>query len=132
MSSPNTSSAKRAPGSIAKNTLFGVVASSAQILTRLVTVPVVIHHLGLDGYGIWSIIMVTAGYMRFGAAGIKSAFQKYVAEATGNGNFQTANALLSTGSISMLLLSIAGLIPVAIYSRTLAALAGVPPQFLKS
>jgi O-antigen/teichoic acid export membrane protein len=125
----NSPSNRRQAGSLGKNTLFGVIASGSQIVTRLVTVPVVIHYLGLDGYGIWSIIMVTAGYMRFGTAGIKSAFQKYVAEATETGGYKTANVLLSTGSISMLLLSIAGLIPAAFFSGKLATLFGVPDKF---
>ena len=117
---------------IGKSTLFGIVASGAQIATRLITVPVVIHHLGLGGYGIWSIIIVTAAYMRFGSAGIKSAFQKYVAEATGNGEFETANKLVSTGSISMLILSLVGLIPVAFLSQKIARASGVPPEFLSA
>jgi O-antigen/teichoic acid export membrane protein len=117
---------------IGKNTIFGIVASGVQIATRLISVPVVIHFLGLGGYGIWSIIMVTAAYMRFGTAGVKSAFQKYVAEATGNGDYQKANQLVSTGSISMLLLSLAALIPVALYSHRLAEASGVPREFLSS
>ena len=111
------SSDRHLAASIGRNTLFGVVSSAAQIGTRLVTVPIVIHHLGLGGYGIWSIIIVTAAYMRFGSAGIKSAFQKYVAEATGNGDFQTANKLVSTGSFTMLALSLTTLIPVALLSH---------------
>ncbi len=126
------SSDRHLAATIGKSTLFGIVASGAQIGTRLITVPVVIHHLGLGGYGIWSIIMVTAAYMRFGSAGIKSAFQKYVAEATGNGDFQTANKLLSTGSISMLLLSLAGLVPVALLAPRLARAGGVPAEFLSA
>jgi len=117
---------------IGKNTIFGVLASTVQVGTRFVMVPIVIYHLGLGGYGIWSIIMATAAYMRFGSAGLKSAFQKYVAEATGNGDFETASKLLSTGSISMLALSVAGLIPIAIYSQGLARASGVPPEFLTS
>jgi O-antigen/teichoic acid export membrane protein len=115
---------------IGRNTVFGIASSAVVIGTRFVMVPVVIYHLGLGGYGIWSVIMATAGYLRFGSAGIKSAFQKYVAEATGNGDFETANKLLSTGSISMLGLSLAVLIPVAILSRALATASGVPPNFL--
>jgi len=115
---------------IGKNTIFGVLASVVQVGTRFVMVPLVIYHLGLAGYGIWSVVMATAGYMRFGSAGLKSAFQKYVAEATGNGDFQTANKLLSTGSISMLALSLAGLLPLAVYSQRLAKASGVPPEFL--
>jgi O-antigen/teichoic acid export membrane protein len=115
---------------IGRNTVFGVIARFAQVATRLVTIPIVIAHLGLGGYGIWSIVMTTAAYMRFGSVGIKSAFQKYVAEATGNGDFEMANKLLSTGCAAMLVLSVAVLIPVAWFSTALATAAGVPPEFL--
>lgn len=117
---------------IGRNTLFGVVANFVQMATRLVTVPIVIHHLGLGGYGIWNIIMMTATYMRFGSVGIKTAFQKYVAEATGNGDYEKANRLLSTGCAAMLLISVAGLIPTALFSHQIAKWAGIPPQFLNS
>jgi O-antigen/teichoic acid export membrane protein len=117
---------------IGRSAIFGVISNVVQIATRLVTVPVVIHHLGLDGYGIWSIVMTTATYMRFGSVGAKAAFQKYVAEATGNGDYERANRLLSTGCAVLLVMSVVGLIPVALFSHRLAALAGVPPEFLAS
>src|ERR1039457_6471793 len=100
--------------SVGRSTVFGIVANVVQVLTRLVTVPIVIHHLGLGGYGIWNVVMMTATYMRFGSVGVKTAFQKYVAEATGNGDYEKANELLSTGTAIMLVLSVAGLIPVAL------------------
>lgn len=134
-----TSKAKNSPtsykslaASIGRNTVFGVLSSFSQVATRLVTVPIVIHHLGLGGYGIWNIIMVTAAYMRFGTVGVKNAFQKYVAEATGNKDYEKANKLLSTGFVVMLILSVAGLIPVAHYSNAIARAAGVPSNFLSS
>ncbi|MHB8652841.1 MAG: lipopolysaccharide biosynthesis protein [Terriglobia bacterium] len=117
---------------IGRNTIFGVGANFARIATRIITVPIVIKYLGLDGYGIWSIIMVTAAYMRFGSAGIKCAYQKYVAEATGSGDFEKANKLISTGSALMLALSVVGLTPVVIFSTYLARAAGVPSHFLAS
>lgn len=117
-------------GSIGKNTLFGIIASLFQVGTRLVTIPIVINHLGLAGYGIWSIVVTAAAYMRFGSTGIKSAFQKYVAEATGSGDFENANKLLSTGTAAMMVISVVGLIPIGIYSGWLAQISGVPPEFL--
>ena len=130
---PTTSpSDRRLATAIGKGTILGIVASGAQVGTRLITVPVVIHYLGLSGYGIWSIILVTAAYMRFGSAGIKSAFQKYVAEATGNGNYDQASRLVSTGSFSMLVLSVIGLIPVAFFSRKIALASGVPTEFVSA
>lgn len=128
--STRPSSERHLTQAIGKSTILGIAASATQVATRLLTVPIVIHHLGLGGYGIWSIIMTTVTYMRFGTAGIKSAFQKYVAEATGNGDFETASKLVSTGSILILVLSVAGLIPIAFFSSGLAKASGVPPEFL--
>lgn len=127
-----SSSDRHLAATIGRNTIFGVLSNAAQIGTRLITVPVVIHHLGLGGYGIWSIIMVTAAYMRFGSAGIKSAFQKYVAEATGNGDFESASKLVSTGSISLLAISGICLVPAAALSHQVAKASGVPKEFLSS
>jgi O-antigen/teichoic acid export membrane protein len=117
---------------VGKNALSGVLAKVAQVGTRLLTIPVVIAHLGLGGYGIWSIIMTIAAYMRFGTLGVKSAFQKYVAEATGTGDYDKANRLLTTGCVMMLVISIAGLIPIAIFSEQLVSLAAVPAEFASS
>jgi len=129
----NTSDAGRVSltATVGKNTVYGIIASLFQLGTRLVTVPIIIYHLGLGGYGIWSIIMTAAVYMRFGSVGIKGAFQKYVAEATGDGDYEKASRLLSTGTAAMTVLSFAGLIPVVIFSRRLASAAGVPPEFLR-
>jgi O-antigen/teichoic acid export membrane protein len=118
--------------SIGTNTIFGILGGGASIATRFITIPIVIAHLGLGGYGIWAIIMTAATYMRFGTVGVKSAFQKYVAEATGSGNYARASELLSTGCVAILSLSIAGLIPIACFSRALAHNAGVPEQFMKA
>ncbi len=118
--------------SMGRNTLFGVINNVAQVGTRLVTIPIVISHIGLDGYGIWSIIMTAGVYMRFGTIGIKAAFQKYVADATVTHDYETVSKLLSTGCALLFLLSILGLTPVCLYSHGIARLTGVPPQFVKS
>src|SRR5260370_37059727 len=94
--------------SVGRSTLFGILASIVQVATRFVLVPFAIAHLGLGGYGIWSIVLMLASYMQFGGVGIKSAFQKYVAEATGNGNYDRATKLLSTGSAALFVISLAG------------------------
>jgi O-antigen/teichoic acid export membrane protein len=55
-----------------------------------------------------------------------------VAQATGDGNYERANQLITTGSAAMLILSIVFLSPVAIFSKSLAKMAGVPPEFVSS
>lgn len=127
-----TSTTQSLSASIGKNTLFGIIASAAQVSTRFVTVPIIIYHLGLGGYGIWAIIMVTVGYMRLGAMGLKAALQKYVAESTYSGDFERTSKLLSTSSAGMVLFSLLGPLPVAIFSRPIAQLLGVPARYLHS
>src|ERR1700730_3036698 len=127
-----TSPDRKLAASIGKNTFFGVISKLVQIGTRLITIPIVIGHLGLGGYGIWAIIMTAGAYMRFGSVGVKTAFQKYVAEATGNGDYERENRLLSTGCAVLFVLSVTGLMPVPFLSQRIAVLAGVPPEFLKS
>jgi len=129
-SAPKSSRALAA--SIGKNTLFGVIGNVVHVLARILVVPVVIHHLGLGGYGIWAVLMSIAAYISLGGAGVKSAFQKYVAEATGTGDYDQASRLLSTGTAAVLVLSLLVLVPLVIFAHWLAVAVGVPPAFLVS
>lgn len=131
LSAPTTA-APTLTASIGKNTLFGVLASIVQVATRFVTIPIIIVHLGVGGYGIWAIVMASISYMRFGVFGLKSAFQKYVAEATASGDYRTTSQLLSTGTAAMLALSVVCLVPVAFLSRMVARWVGIPPSYMHS
>jgi O-antigen/teichoic acid export membrane protein len=124
------SSGRELAASIGKNTLFGVAGNIVHVSTRIVIVPVMIRHWGVDGYGIWAVLMSIAAYITLGGAGVKSAFQKYVAEATGTGDYDRASRRISTGSAAVLLLSIILLVPLAIFAKTVAIAVGVPPAFL--
>src|SRR5260370_18886239 len=44
---------------------------------------------------------------------------------------EAASGLVSNGSISMLVLSFAGLMPLAVFSKKLAEMSGVTPRFLR-
>jgi len=124
------SSGRALTASIGKNTLFGVGGNLVHILARIIVVPVMIRHLGLDGYGIWAVLMSIAAYITLGGSGVKSAFQKYVAEATGTGDYDRASRLLSTGTFAVLALSLVVLVPLAIFAHSLAVAVGVPKNFL--
>jgi O-antigen/teichoic acid export membrane protein len=125
-----SSSGRAIAASIGKNTSFGVAGSILHVATRIVVVPVFIKHLGLDGFGIWSVLMTIAAYMSLGGAGVKSAFQKYVAESTGNGDYERASKLLSTGTAAVLVISAVLLVPIVGLSNLVATLVGVPKTFL--
>jgi len=116
--------------SIGKNTLFGVAGNLVHVLARILVVPVMIRYLGLDGYGIWAVLMSIAAYITLGGAGVKSAFQKYVAEATGTGDYDRASRRISTGTAAVFLLSVVVLVPLVIFAKKVAFAVGVPQTFL--
>lgn len=71
---------------IVKNTglnLFGLVIPA---LIGLVTVPVVIHWLGTDRFGLFSIILTVFGYFALFDLGLGRASIKFSAEAMGRGD----------------------------------------------
>ena len=109
-----------------------MVANLVRMGTRLVLVSIFIAHLGLGGYGIWATLMVIAGYLRFGSGAVKACFQKYVAEAYANGDFERANQLVTTGTAIFVAMSAAVLVPVAVFPRFLAHLVGIPPQYMSA
>src|SRR5260221_1341124 len=104
----NPSTTQGLGASIGKNAVFGAFSQGVYIASRFVTVPFVIAHLGLSGYGIWAIILTLAGYMRFGTAGIKSAFLQYICRSPGSGEFPKACKVLSNRRIAFLVASVLG------------------------
>lgn len=116
--------------SMSRGTFFGLTANLLRVGTRLVLVPIFISHLGLGGYGIWATLMVIAGYLRFGSGGVKTCFQKYVAEAAEKGDFERANQLLTTGTVAFVAVSSIALVPAAVFPRFLAHLVGIPEQYV--
>ena len=115
---------------IASGTVSGSICSFVRIATRLITIPIVISHLGLDGYGIWAIIMAITAYMRLGIGGVRSAFQKYVAQLAGESEAKRTSMLLSTGTAAILGFSLVGLAPASWFAGEMARLSGVPDNFL--
>ncbi len=116
--------------SVGKNTMFGLTANIVRIGTRIIMVPFIISYLGLEGYGIWAIMMVIMVCMQMGVSGVKSAFQKYVAEATGTGDYERASILLSTSFIVVAAVYVSVLIPVVLFSHDLVRVLGVPDRFI--
>ncbi|MFX0196651.1 MAG: lipopolysaccharide biosynthesis protein [Candidatus Hodarchaeota archaeon] len=114
---------------IGKNTLFSVVAKIIRVGIRMLMVPVVIHYIGLDGFGIWAVIAALASYMTLGVAGSGAALQKYVAESTGTGDFDRASSVLSVGGSLVFVFSISILVPLALLSHKLPQIMNIPKGF---
>ena len=70
---------------IARNTLLNLIGQALPLLVGVITIPLVVHGLGTDRFGLLSLAWVVLGYFTIFDLGLGRATTKYVAEALGKG-----------------------------------------------
>jgi O-antigen/teichoic acid export membrane protein len=100
---------------LARNTILNFICSALPLAIGIVSIPYVIHRLGLDRFGVLSLSWIIAGYFNFLNLGLGPATTKFVAELLGSGDSRRlpivvwTSVLLSTilGALAAVALSAA-------------------------
>lgn len=79
---------QRAPGNLvsslprrySRNTLSNLGAAAVSVAIAVVTIPIMVHHLGTSRYGVWAVVASTVLYLELLELGLGGATVKYVAE----------------------------------------------------
>jgi O-antigen/teichoic acid export membrane protein len=87
---------KRKPG-IAKNIAWNFFGQGTPLASALIAVPLLIHHLGTERFGVLSLAWMVIGYFSLFDFGLGRAITKLVAERLGNGRDEENPALVWTG-----------------------------------
>lgn len=74
------------------------------LLSRLALPPLVLSHVGLAEYGLWSIAFVLVSYLGLTASGIATVYVREIARARERDDVACASRILSTGVLLTLLL----------------------------
>ncbi len=93
---------------LARNTTLNLVGQVVPLLVAVFTVPYVIHHLGPDRYGLYSLALIVVGYFALFNLGIGPATTKYVAELLGSGEIDRLPGLVWTAIASQACLGLVG------------------------
>ena len=104
----DTESIKIRGGLLARNTMWNIVGRAIPLLIAAVTMPYVIRHLGMEGFGILSLAWVIIGYFSVFDLGIGPATTKFVAEFLGKGRTEEIPVLLWTATGTQFLFGLAG------------------------
>lgn len=97
---------------LVKNILFNVLGIGIPLVVGFVTVPFIIKAMGLERFGILSLIWVVIGYFNFMDLGLSRATTKYIAEALGQGHLERIPEYVGT---TMALQGLLGLIGTACF-----------------
>jgi O-antigen/teichoic acid export membrane protein len=120
----------RPPWHLAKNAIANLVRGGATALVVLLLPPVLVRHMPFATYGVWVLVLQTAGYIGYLDFGLQTAVGRYFAYANERKDAELRDSVFSTafaalalaGTISLALLPIAGLAAPLIFPRIPAAL----------
>ena len=113
---------------LARNSIWNFAGLAAPMVVALVTIPMVIHGLGKDRYGLLGIIWMAIGYFGLFDMGLGRALTKFVAEYLGRGRNEEVPNIIWTALWLMLGLSVIGMVAGIVVARPLIChVLNVPP-----
>jgi O-antigen/teichoic acid export membrane protein len=110
----------RAP-SLRANTAYNALHSLASLLVGMILTPVLLRHLGVEGFGFWSLLWAIAGSLAVVDLRIGSAVTRFVADAWARGDLERLARVARAGLTFYLVL---GVLEVALAGLLL----GLPAQ----
>jgi O-antigen/teichoic acid export membrane protein len=101
-----TSSASAGKRNILTNATANWIGYASQVLTALFVSPLLVHALGLDRYGIWSLVESILAYLVLLDLGVGASVVRYVARFEATDDHEQVNRVFST---SVCVFAVAGL-----------------------
>ncbi len=93
---------------LARNTILNLVGEGAPFLVALVTLPIVIHALGVDRYGVLTLSATVVGYFGLFDFGLGRAATRFISEAAASSDRQEIPGLFWTSLFMTLAFGVAG------------------------
>jgi O-antigen/teichoic acid export membrane protein len=97
------------------------------MLLNLIITPYVLHKLGTQLFGVWSLVFVIANYMNLLDLGLGTSFAKYIAEYHAKGELKLVNSVVSCGLLFYLGLSVIIVALGFALKNPIASLLNIPP-----
>lgn len=92
--------------SVLLNTLWNFGGQISPLLLAAFAIPILIHELGVDRFGVLTLVWILVGYFSFFDLGMGRAITKLLAEKIALSELDAASSLIWTASISMMLLGV--------------------------
>lgn len=85
--------------SVLVNSFFNSGKQVAAIIVAFVVSPIIVHSLGDEQYGLWSLIVSITGYYSFLELGVAGAVVKFVSHFTAQNDLDRARGIYTTASL---------------------------------
>ena len=95
---------------LVRNSVLSFSGYALPILTALLCIPKIVQHMGVERFGIFSLLMVIIGYANFFDLGLGRTLARMVAHRIGADRLEDIPKLIWTGLFLIFLLGLAGLV----------------------
>ncbi|WP_257313838.1 flippase [Geothrix fuzhouensis] len=95
-------------GNLTRNSIYNLLGQGLPMLVGLITIPRLVHALGVDRFGILTLTWAVMGYFSLFDLGLGRALTQLVAERSGTGNDKALPDIIRTALIMMLGLGLVG------------------------
>lgn len=113
---------------LGRNTIYASLSRYWLLLIGFITTPYIATKLGLERFGLWSILFVIISYLSFLELGLTHAFTKYVAEYHEKGEIEKVNSVIATGIFFYGIVGIVVTIAMFFLSKQLLIAVGINPD----
>lgn len=91
---------------ITRNSILNIIGYCAPLFVALITIPIMIHEMGTDRFGILTLAWAIIGYFSLFDFGLNRALTKLVAERLGKGEQEDIASLIWTSLVVMMILGL--------------------------
>src|SRR5277367_6402133 len=93
---------------LARNTIWNLIGNGAPLIVAVFSIPILIHGLGKDRFGVLTLAWALIGYASLFDIGLGRSLTQLVAKKLGSGEDHEVPALVWTSLLLMLCLGVAG------------------------
>ncbi|MGB2606188.1 MAG: flippase, partial [Candidatus Sulfotelmatobacter sp.] len=104
---------------LARNVVWNLLGTGSPLLVACVSIPILIHRLGADRFGVIALAWTLVGYAGLFDLGLGRALTKLVSEKLGNGREREIPELFWTSQAMMIALGVGGAVIFALGSHRL-------------
>jgi len=91
---------------VVQNAFFNILGFGVSALYGFLLIPLVVGYVGIEQYGLWSIMVALTGYVGLADLGMSTSFVKYIAEYAALGRSDEVNKIVHHGLLFYVFVSL--------------------------
>jgi O-antigen/teichoic acid export membrane protein len=115
---------------LARNSLFAVIEQLWRIGSRIILTPMIIYRLGMEGYGVWTLLFTICAYVNAVDVNFGVAYNKLAAEHDARRDYRKLSEIIGAGMTLVGLFALAALSVIWLVRDPLLRLFKVPEEMV--